>query len=191
MKTMTAVLATTLAVSSCATSSGFDLTVPPTPQPQRFTAVEVAPVTADGTLEGVACPAESASDPGETCAAAMADLAAAIRRGIVDELTGSGDFALVVSGVDPAPGAVLVSCAITQFTKGSRLTRYLVGMGAGKAELRVLCGFTDVATGQPYAEGVFRGDIKGGLFGGDADGEVLGNQVGKAITEFLRAGSSG
>lgn len=176
MKRLTTVVAAALTVSGCATSSSFELTVPPATQPKRFTAVDVAPVTSDWVPEN---------------ASMLTEMGSAIRRAIIDELTGSGEFALVVSELDPAPGAVLISCSIVDFDEGSRLARYLVGLGAGKAELKVACKFTDLTTDEPYAEGVFSGELKAGLFGGKADAGTMGKEVGEAIRRFLRTGPSG
>lgn len=193
MKRLTTVVAAALTVSGCATSSSFELTVPPATQPKRFTAVDVAPVTSDWVPEdGLCLPADS-PDEDSTCTneSMLTEMGSAIRRAIIDELTGSGEFALVVSELDPAPGAVLISCSIVDFDEGSRLARYLVGLGAGKAELKVACKFTDLTTDEPYAEGVFSGELKAGLFGGEADAGTMGKEVGEAIRRFLRTGRSG
>ena len=191
MKPLTTIAAAAaLALSGCATASGYELTSPPRTNPNRFTAVDVAPVAFDSVPAQAVCPVtDSPPDTASNCPQQAADeLATAIRRGIVDGLTGSGDLALVVAELDPGPGALLISCAVLQFDEGSRTLRYLVGMGAGKAVLRLTCRFTDLDDDAPYAEGVFRAELKGGLFGGAADGQAMGKQVGEAIRDFLRTG---
>ncbi|MEN8376940.1 MAG: DUF4410 domain-containing protein [Gemmatimonadota bacterium] len=190
MKPLTVVGAMALTVASCATSSSFELTVPPATHPKRFTAVEVAPITSDWVPDDGLCPAANSPDWDPTCSSesVLVEIGSAIRRGIIDELTGSGDFALVVSELDPAPGAVLISCSIVEFDEGSRFTRWFVGLGAGKAQLKMACGFTDLTDAQPYAEGLFSGELKGGFFGGEADAGTMGREVGEAIRRFLRTG---
>jgi hypothetical protein len=101
-----------------------------------------------------------------------ADFQEALMRNLVEELKKTGKFAeIFVSGQKqegPSAPALRLTGTVTNFNKGSRTERYLVGFGAGKTSLKAHIKFVDAATGVVKLEADVDGKMAMGLMGGDS-----------------------
>ena len=105
---------------------------------------------------------------------AAREAAQALSSALVDELRSGGIAATVVPATS---GAAEANLSINKWDPGSRGLRWLA-FGSGQAECTVT-----VDTATIGVEGTVHGWLKGGFFGGDADGaaSAAGHLIGKAI----------
>ena len=76
---------------------------------------------------------------------------------------------------DGSSGPTLrVTGTVTEFQKGNRAVRYVVGFGAGKTKLKAHVKFIDAATGDVVWEKDVDGKVIIGLFGGESVGATRG-----------------
>ena len=81
--------------------------------------------------------------------------------------------------------------AIVNFRKGSQAARYFLGNLADnsfKARMDVECKFINKETGQTIAQGLFVGEIEGGLFGGSPNQITLSLFLAQHVANFLAKG---
>ncbi len=64
---------------------------------------------------------------------------------------------------------VKISGEVTQYSKGNRAARYLIGLGAGRTKLVAGIKVKDAETGEVLMEQKVDGHVYGGLFGGETD----------------------
>jgi hypothetical protein len=76
-------------------------------------------------------------------------------------------------GAGEAP-ALRLTGEITEFQKGNRAVRYVIGFGAGKTKVKAHIKLSDRATGQTLYEGDVDGKVIIGFFGGESVGATRG-----------------
>ena len=75
-------------------------------------------------------------------------------------------FRSVTMSADQDTGVLLLKTTVIDYEPGSRLARYFIGFGAGKAEVEVNCQFIEKATGRIVSETSVSGYIAMGGAGG-------------------------
>ncbi len=80
-------------------------------------------------------------------------------------------------------GVLVVKGTLLSYEKGSRVKRYFIGFGAGKAYSTVKCAFIDKSTGELVLEATFDGELSLGVFGGEAKRTYEG--VVKAMIDYF------
>ena len=83
-----------------------------------------------------------------------------------------------------APPALRLTGRITEFRRGNRAVRYMVGFGAGKTVLKADIQFVDVETGKVIMQRTVDGKVVMGLLGGEAMGATRG--VAKEVAKLAR-----
>jgi len=83
--------------------------------------------------------------------------------------------------------ALRIEGAVVECNPGSRAARYLVGMGAGKADCAVVCEAFEPGQSSPCIRIYTRDTSSGGLFGGDSRAMLnhILNQLGIRTSSFL------
>jgi hypothetical protein len=98
---------------------------------------------------------------------------------------GSGLFSsVVIASTDSIADGLLLTGKILSYRHGSRAARYFIGFGAGKSELVAQLTLRAAGHSEDLFVGNFRGQIKGGLFGGSND-EAL-HEVSRQFTKMLK-----
>ena len=168
---MCPVLAGLILVSGCTTVPGrYVLNRAPTESTKAFKNIGVAKVEV-GTLEDQV----DSTTPLE------------LEKKLIEEIGKKRIFESVT--LDRANVSALeIQPKIVEFHKGSQAARYFGGAMAGesaKARMDVQCKFINKETGQLIAQGVFTGEIAGGLFGGSANQSSLATYVAQHVANFL------
>lgn len=106
------------------------------------------------------------------------DYLATMMEELVRELTATSRFQQVLrQGETPAeantPTVELVG-TVTEFNKGNRAVRYVVGFGAGKTKVKAHVRFVDSATGHILLEKDVDGKVWIGFIGGESIGATRG-----------------
>jgi hypothetical protein len=106
------------------------------------------------------------------------DYLATMMEELVHELGGTNRFQQVLrEGETPAeantPTVQLVG-TVTEFAKGNRAVRYMVGFGAGKTKVKAHVKFIDSATGRTVLEKDVDGKVWIGFIGGESIGATRG-----------------
>lgn len=86
---------------------------------------------------------------------------------------------------DKEERTIRIECKIIEFDEGSDVARILIGGGAGKAFLDVSCKFINKRTKKVFAEGIFKGIIRGD-FSAAAIQAILALDVAESIVEFIK-----
>lgn len=79
-----------------------------------------------------------------------------------------GDTAAVTTG-NGEMRTLKISGEVIKYVKGSRATRYIIGMGMGATKIITDVKFTDAQTGEVVLQQTVDGDVTWGMFGGDSD----------------------
>jgi Domain of unknown function (DUF4410) len=94
---------------------------------------------------------------------------------------------ITVTFVAAPSGGPEANVTIAEWDPGSRALRYFVGFGAGQASIVVVVK-SPSADGQPGVEGIARGWINAGFFGGDS--EVAATEAGHLIADAIATGQT-
>lgn len=70
-------------------------------------------------------------------------------------------------------GALKIECSFETYDEGNRVARYVIGFGAGKAEIVVKTSYYDTNTNKLLAETSTKGELAMGMFGGSFDGTLI------------------
>jgi hypothetical protein len=100
----------------------------------------------------------------------------ALQTEITKQLASAKLFAEIVTEgqkpTNPQSKVLRLSGLITNYNPGNRATRYIVGYGAGAAEIDSKLSFLDGATEQPVLSEELRAMLAGGFFGGKSEGAL-------------------
>ncbi len=119
------------------------------------------------------------------------DFRMALQRNLVEKMEKSKRFGRVSLAGDSsssgAPPSLRLVGSITEFKKGNRAERYLVGPGFGRTVIRAHIQFVDVASGTVKFEKNVNGQVVIGLFGGDSLGATngLAKDISKAVKKKM------
>lgn len=158
-------------ITGCVTPHKYVLKRTPTKKPISFRNIEVTKVTWAETKDEL-----------------LPETPLNLRKLIISEILNNQFYAKVGPSIETTERTMQIDCKILALDKGSKLARYAVGAGAGKAHMDVECKFIDKETDKVFASGVFTGDIKGGFLGGSADQTSMAHEVAKGIAAFLEKG---
>ncbi|GEM_PF-2202775 len=153
----------------CAPS--YVLKAPPTTDTKSFKNVEVTKVEVGVT--------ESELEP---------ETALELRTAIIEQVQEKKIYENVAIVLEAEDSILQIQPTIAIFDKGSRTARYFIGFGAGKARYEVFCKFINKNTQKVIAEGTFKAEIKGGLFGGGTNQKTMSEDVARKIAMFLKKG---
>ena len=90
---------------------------------------------------------------------------------------------------DPAAPTLKLTGTVTQYDKGSRAARYMIGFGAGKTKVVAHIKIADKATGEVLFEDDVDGKVIIGVIGGESVGATRGlakEVAGKTKKEFFK-----
>ena len=162
-----------LLLSGCTTPGYYKLTVPPTENTKAFKQVEVTEVKVGDTQDRV----DSAT-------------AGELRKKLIEEIQKKRLYeSVTLEGVGAS--GLEIQPTIVNFRKGSQAARYFLGNLADnsfKARMDVECKFINKETGQTIAQGLFVGEIEGGLFGGSPNQITLSLFLAQHVANFLAKG---
>ena len=114
-----------------------------------------------------------------------------LHKGMLQQLEKKKAFAQIIDGAAaasaPAEGKRLIlSNTVVEYDKGSRAARFIVGMGAGSAKMRILFVFKDAETGQEVFRTEREGKYAGWLSGtGGTKEEAVIESAGDVIDRLL------
>ena len=86
-----------------------------------------------------------------------------------DQVSMTGESNAVSSTEGAKTDKLKISGEIIKYVKGSRATRYFIGLGMGATKIIANIKFVNTQTGETILEQTVDGDITWGLFGGDSD----------------------
>lgn len=114
----------------------------------------------------------------------VADLIAELGRSKAFEHVGRADGQSCVA----ESGTLRLTGRITEFRRGNRAVRYMVGFGAGKTVLKAEVEFTDAETGRVVLRRSVDGKVIMGLLGGESMGATRGlaKEVAKVARKAFR-----
>lgn len=92
-------------------------------------------------------------------------------------------FQHVALSTEDTENVLLMQITVTEFDSGSRIARYMVGFGAGKAKVTVNCKFVEKASNRLISETYIKGYLDMGLFGGSSEGAA--EQVAKRLVSYI------
>jgi len=113
-----------------------------------------------------------------------------LHKGMLRQLEKKKSFAQVLDGAGAPVAAgekrLVLSSTVVEYNKGSRAARFVVGMGAGAAKMRIRFVFKDAATGaelfQTEREGKYAGWLSGS--GGTKEEAVI-ESAGDVVDRLL------
>jgi len=158
-------------IAGCVTPHNYVLKRTPTKKTISFRNIEVSKVTWDETKDEI-----------------QPETPLNLRKLIIREIQKKEFFAKVATSIETTERTMRINCKILTLDKGSKLARFAIGSGSGKAHMDVECKFIDKKADKVFASGVFTGDIKDGLLGGEPNQTAMALEVAKGIATFLEKG---
>lgn len=115
-----------------------------------------------------------------------------LHKGMMRQLEKKKAFTQIVDGAAAPAGAaaegkrVILSNTVVEYDKGSRAARFMVGMGAGAAKMRILFVFKDAETGKELFRTEREGKYAGWLSGtGGTKEEAVIESAGDVVDRLL------
>ena len=91
-----------------------------------------------------------------------------MRQELVRKIAETRRFRSVTQQTDETERVLRLESTILSYEKGSRVKRYVIGLGTGKSFMTIRVVLVNKATGKKVFEGDFEGEISGGFLGGSS-----------------------
>ncbi len=114
-----------------------------------------------------------------------------LHKGMMQQLEKKKAFANLIdgaaaTGTPPEGKRLILSNTVVEYDKGSRAARFMIGMGAGAAKMRILFVFKDAQTGQESFRTEREGKYAGWLSGtGGTKEEAVIESAGDVVDRLL------